>query len=501
MSINLSKKALKKIIAKAVEEVEHEKQTFSMRLLFGEREHALMIVKKFKDSVKVTELKGGCGYSWNVETLLWEYCIDDQFSKMVIDYLSAKFEKKISKCSDAKQLKQLYSAYKRFTKGAHGANVWKLAKIELQDKSFLEKVNRNPDLLPIRDGNVVDLRTRSKRCRTKEDMFSFELKVDLLEKDHELKHAKKFFNDIMGDDQDKVSFLTKMLGYSMTGRTDLRVFQSYLGKTTNGKSTLLEIMEEILGLFCVSVDEKVIVATKNISTGASPHLMCLQFCRLAVFSETAKGQKINGGLIKAITGQDKITARGLYKDQIVFRTQGKLVIVSNCKLRFDALDGAMIKRFLLFPFAITFKNKPVKENERKLDKQFVENLKTKWLDEVFTLLCDGAKRYYDSPECELPESLKDAKNDYLHDMDTFNQFLNSCTVEDKTGNIPTVEAFEQYKQYCEQVGLEYEDRKEFHAFMRDQFESRKVQGEHQYYGIKLSDAVAFQEDENDVVEI
>ena len=57
--------------------------------------------------------------------------------------------------------------------------------------------------------------------------------------------------------------------------------------------------------------------------------MQLQGVRYAVMQEPSKGDKINEGIMKEITGGDPIQGRALFKETITFIPQFKLVVCTN----------------------------------------------------------------------------------------------------------------------------------------------------------------------------
>jgi putative DNA primase/helicase len=83
--------------------------------------------------------------------------------------------------------------------------------------------------------------------------------------------------------------------------------------------------------------------------GATPELIPLMTARLSVFAESEKKEKLNAVRVKSLTGNDDISARALYGNQVTFRPKCKIVMLTNHKPEFDISDQAMLDRLKLIP--------------------------------------------------------------------------------------------------------------------------------------------------------
>ena len=201
---------------------------------------------------------------------------------------------------------------------------------KLYDTEFDKKINNVHHLLPIKDGKIIDLKTLAVRDRNINDKFTFECDVSY-KSDGNIKHADKFFCDVMPDRVER-DFLQKCLGYMLTGEVDARAFFIWYGNGSNGKTVIINLLQKILSNFYVAADKSVFCKTDNKSSGsASPHLYALLGKRMIGYSEgeTADQFELNFSVLKQISGDDEISCRGLYKDQISFKSCGKLNFLTN----------------------------------------------------------------------------------------------------------------------------------------------------------------------------
>ncbi len=127
-----------------------------------------------------------------------------------------------------------------------------------------------------------------------------------------------------------MNFRKKELGYCLTGHTSEKSFFIWWRpKGNNGKSTLAELMKKIPGKFCVTITRDIFFTNDIKKTGPSPEIMPLINSRMAICPESDKQETINSALIKKLTGRDTITGRQLHKEMIEFKTQAKLVLMTN----------------------------------------------------------------------------------------------------------------------------------------------------------------------------
>ena len=79
----------------------------------------------------------------------------------------------------------------------------------------------------------------------------------------------------------------------------------YTGKGSNGKSILVKLMEIVLGDYKGTVPITLITQGRNKIGSASPET-AQQGKRYAVMQEPSKGDRINEGIMKELTGGDPI---------------------------------------------------------------------------------------------------------------------------------------------------------------------------------------------------
>jgi P4 family phage/plasmid primase-like protien len=126
------------------------------------------------------------------------------------------------------------------------------------------------------------------------------------------------------------------------------------GSGDNGKSINVDMIYNILGDYAKPLPTSLIFSKRTQSSAATPDLACISGIRFAVLQESSEKDTINNGILKELTGNDKITARPLYKEQIVFKPQLKLCLICNKLPKITADDPATWDRLRVLPYEASF---------------------------------------------------------------------------------------------------------------------------------------------------
>ena len=112
----------------------------------------------------------------------------------------------------------------------------------------------------------------------------------------------KFLGTIMGGSQALVDFLQRVLGYAMSGYTPEQCLFFCFGTGANGKSTLLNVVRDLLGhrYYVVMLSDALMVRPGK--SGATPELARLPGARVVVTNEVEDGTHLAESLVKLMTG-------------------------------------------------------------------------------------------------------------------------------------------------------------------------------------------------------
>lgn len=152
--------------------------------------------------------------------------------------------------------------------------------------------------------------------------------------------------------QPLASFLQRWFGYCATGATREQQFVVHYGSGSNGKSTILDVIADVLGEYAGTAAPGLLV-----TGGKDRHpteIADLFGRRMVTAHETGEGGVLREDFVKQATGGDKIKARYMRADFFEFSPTHKLQLLTNHKPIIKGQDVAIWRRVLLVPYLARF---------------------------------------------------------------------------------------------------------------------------------------------------
>lgn len=245
-------------------------------------------------------------------------------------------------------------------------------------------------------------------------------------------------------DADLQRYIQALIGYGITGHTTEEIFVILSGSGSNGKSKFLEALQTVFGPHVKTTPFATFEAKP---TGGIPNdLAALKGARL-VMAHEANGTQMAEATLKAITGNDEITARFLRREFFSFRPHFLLFLTANRLPEFVGQDDGLWRRVKLVRFNAQFRGK-------KAEHGLPEALAAE-AEGILAWAVAGAMRWYAAnrrlPECKAVDA---ASAQYRQDADPLGDFL-AMHVE-RTGNRRDVAYYAdirtRYLIYAESVG-------------------------------------------------
>jgi len=211
-----------------------------------------------------------------------------------------------------------------------------------------EALDADPWALNCLNG-TLDLRTGELRPHRREDLLTH-LSPVAYDPDARSELWEGFLQRVTGGDLALQRFLQQVAGYALTGSTrEERLFFVY-GPARSGKSTFLGALQATLGEdYSHTCDFEAFLKRKP-TGGPKDDLANMAGKRLVVSVETDEGARLAQGLIKQLTGGDRVRARRLYANTIEFKPQFKLFLAANDRPKATEDDEALWERILEVPF-------------------------------------------------------------------------------------------------------------------------------------------------------
>lgn len=257
-----------------------------------------------------------------------------------------------------------------------------------------------------------------------------------------------FLNTIFLGDEEIIRYVQKAVGYSLTGDTTEQCLFMLWGGGSNGKSTFVRVLEDIMGSYVVNINGESLMEGR----GGNPDtprgdLAALKNKRIAIASELQEGQVFNEPLLKNLTVGDTIKVRFMFQEQFDLINKAKLWIMTNKKPTVKGNDYGIWRRWRLIPFKHRFDDKEKNPNF------YEEKLKPE-LEAILLWAITGYKMWKEEG-LSTPLEISEAVEDYKMDMDQIARFIeDKCEVgeglECRAGDL-----YKEYKDWCVDEGENY----------------------------------------------
>ena len=230
----------------------------------------------------------------------------------------------------------------------------------------------------------------------------------------------------------------------------------FTGVGSNGKSCFIAFLEKLLGDYFKAATGSFFSGEVK-KGGCDPELVDTIHRRCISVNEPSKGVKLAGSFIKSLTGDDYITARGLYKDNVTWRPTAKHIITCNDIPSTDDLTEGFKRRVIIIPFQSRFLGeesyKKGLENDEfdialRDDVLIRELMKEETLNEIATLLI--TKYYNIRSVYDLPEPCQKFKDEYIKSNDPIDSWLEENCELDESYNVELQVVYDDYKKYIEE---------------------------------------------------
>jgi P4 family phage/plasmid primase-like protien len=331
--------------------------------------------------------------------------------------------------------------------------------------SFEEVLDTNKYLIGFRNG-VYDLSLESFRDAKPDDLISLSTQNHYYAynwNDPTVIEINSFLRKVFPK-QDIFQYVMRMFASFLDGDIEEQ-FYIFTGNGSNGKSKLVELFQMSLGEYVGTLPVSLITGKRTPSSNATPELARMKGKRLGVMHESNVSESINLGLIKAISGGDKMYARALHNEPIEFRPTFQLLLLCNDKpKKIDPYDFAMWRRIVVVNFNSTFVDNPDPEDDTQFEKD--TNLYKKlplWKQGFFWILVQyyiDLKRHGNP----IPEQVLFDTEQYRKSNDFVGIFLKRCVerTEYSCNIIYASELFARFKifyveNYQEPNRLKYEN--------------------------------------------
>ncbi|NDV89514.1 hypothetical protein GTW51_23010 [Aurantimonas aggregata] len=243
-------------------------------------------------------------------------------------------------------------------------------------------------------------------------------------------------------------YLQRLSGYMLTGLTSEQMIAFFFGIGANGKSTFTDLIGNVLADYAVTLSiDSFAGDTRKGGGDATPDLARLLGARACFASEGDEGVKIREGLVKLLTGGDKLAVRRLHQDFVEIEIQAKVVITGNHKPTIRGDDDGIWRRVHLVDWPVQI---PKEERDRHLPEKLAAER-----DGVLAWMIAGALQFLSLGGLNPPKMVVDLTEEHREESDPIGAFIRvACDV---TGNRDDAaspgQLFLAYEIFCRSEGL------------------------------------------------
>lgn len=251
-----------------------------------------------------------------------------------------------------------------------------------------------------------------------------------------------------GKTADVLPFLKVSMGLAVAGDTSPERFYILYGEPRAGKSTFVDAVGAALGDYTHTSSPSTFAVSNRSAQGPAADYIAMEGARLLFCNEWPKSRKLDAAFVKSLTGNDPITARGVFgRDERNINPNATLMMNTNYLP--DTNDETLFTsgRAVVVPF---INSRPPEQQDRGLKNRLRE---PEALSGVLNWLLDGYRIYAGTRRIpEVPASCAGASGRYALESDNVARFVNDkCEVGEQCADDGPL-LYQRYRDYCEDAG-------------------------------------------------
>lgn len=254
-----------------------------------------------------------------------------------------------------------------------------------------------------------------------------------------------FLDKVFCQDDQLIRFVQVALGSALVGKVYTENLIIANGNGANGKSTLFNTMQSILGDYATAINPDLLMSSK--ASERQVGMAMLEGKRFAVAQETEEGQRLKSSSLKQLVSTDTIIAKRLYKDPHEFVPAHMLVLSTNHLPKISSTDVGTWRRILVLPFNATF-------TPDEIITDFASLLIEREGEQILQWAMEGAMAFWEMG-CNIsikPQAIVDASQEYRESEDWLTNFLNECCVVTDQNDMETFvrhnDLYMRYQHYA-----------------------------------------------------
>lgn len=348
--------------------------------------------------------------------------------------------------------------------------------IKAQTYVSLSDFSNDPNILNLKNG-VLNRETLELKPHNPDFLSLVQLPIEY-DPEAECPRVIQFCREVLKPEH--LATIEELFGYCLYRGYPFQRLFLMVGDGANGKSTLLELLQVFLGERNCS--NRSLQAISN-NRFASADLVG----KLAnICSDLPSSAIYDTGLIKSLTGRDRIAGERKYQDSFEFSNYAKLIFSTNRPpaVAEEEQSYAFWRRIVWLDFPNSFEGK-------KADPFILSKLTMPGeLSGLLNIALVGLKRLFSNGDFSYNITPAQVAEKYVAASDSTSVFINECCGYDSEQAINSAQFYDMYRAYCKGEGLPARDQR---LFGRDiaricgkRVEHCRVNGQYGYRGLYIS---------------
>lgn len=358
---------------------------------------------------------------------------------------------------------------------------------ETQCAIDVEELDSHPYLLNCKNG-VVDLVNgelipHDEKERTRGFLLTKQIPINYVEGARS-EEWENFLNVALQSDQELITFVQRAVGYTLGGDPKEESLFFVHGPTGTGKSTFIEAVSKVLADYHTTARfESFLQSRQRTGGGPSEDMVRLLGARMVSAQETNEGRRMDVGLVKTLTGRDRITARDLYEKSISFYPQFSLWLIANDPPIVPDTDDAIWRRMKEIPFIYAV---PPEQRDTGL-KDRLKDLERNG-EGILAWAVRGCMDWQKN-SLPIPEAVRIATEKYKIQMDPLTEFLEETYVIHPNAKVPAQSLYPAYTEWVDAqpyMEKKVQTKPKFEKRLKDRgFKLEEINGTLYYLGLGL----------------
>jgi P4 family phage/plasmid primase-like protien len=372
--------------------------------------------------------------------------------KLMINEVFTKVENYRRQLIKENASEELVKNYHNILKILGSGNKLNCLELEFYNSNFYKIIDQNKDLIGFENG-IYDLTTMEFRKGTSSDYISMTTGYEYVEHNKHSREYQELFDLLCKilPNEDVRHFTLKSLASCLDGHIRDENFYILSGKNNtggNGKSTLTDLLLKALGDYACVSPVALVTAKRESANSANSALASIRNKRAVIMQEPESNEMIQAGIMKALTGGDRISTRELHSSQMEFKPHAKFFMCCNKIPALSDLDGGVTRRLKITEFVSRFVDDPKNNQQGIYEFKIDKDLKSK-LDNFKSVFMSILLNYYSIyRESGLfpPTLVLEVTKKYENDNNIIKQFIDEHIVQgSKQDNITKDELKNMFK--------------------------------------------------------